>query len=111
MRDGIWDVQNKRERLSGSGEYAMNDYVAFNWKDPVDAINSTGRRETVISDEEYVHINAYVTQTVAETDSVHPISKAGLCISTAFRLWALQPHEITSKNDAEQAIGREKSCH
>ena len=78
VRDGAYDVQNKESGYPDLG-IRYDDYVAFNWKDLVDAINILGGVETVISDEEYVYINAYVTQTVAETGIASTrISKAGL---------------------------------
>ena len=97
VKDGAYDVQNKESGYPDLG-IRYDDYVAFNWKDLVDAINILGGVETVISDEEYVYINAYVTQTVAETGIASTrISKAGVKVYRRRSGCGLQPHEIIGK--------------
>ena len=94
-------VQNKESGYPDLG-IRYDDYVAFNWKDLVDAINILGGVETVISDEEYVYINAYVTQTVAETGIASTrISKAGLRYIDGVQAVAYSRMKL-SENDAEQ---------
>lgn len=101
VRDGAYDVQNKESGYPDLG-IRYDDYVAFNWKDLVDAINILGGVETVISDEEYVYINAYVTQTVAETGIASTrISKAGLRYIDGVQAVAYSRMKL-SENDAEQ---------
>ena len=41
VRDGAYDVQNKESGYPDLG-IRYDDYVAFNWKDLVDAINILG---------------------------------------------------------------------
>ena len=101
VKDGAYDVQNKESGYPDLG-IRYDDYVAFNWKDLVDAINILGGVETVISDEEYVYINAYVTQTVAETGIASTrISKAGLRYIDGVQAVAYSRMKL-SENDAEQ---------
>lgn len=48
-------------------DLTIDDYVAFNWKAVVDAINLLGGVEVELTKSEYFYINAFITETVAAT--------------------------------------------
>ena len=53
--------------LEHNTDVKVDDYVSFNWKAVVDAINILGGVDVEISDAEFKYINAYITETVNST--------------------------------------------
>ena len=53
--------------LEHNTDIKVDDYVTFNWKAVVDAINILGGVDIDISDAEFKYINAYITETVNST--------------------------------------------
>ena len=53
--------------LEHNTDVKIDDYVTFNWKAVVDAINILGGVDIDISDAEFKYINAYITETVNST--------------------------------------------
>lgn len=56
----IWALENNTD-------VKVDDYVTFNWKAVVDAINILGGVDIDITDAEFKYINAYITETVNST--------------------------------------------
>lgn len=55
------------EALNNNFDLQIDDYITFNWKAVIDAINILDGVDLEVTDKEFKYINAFITETVNET--------------------------------------------
>lgn len=67
------------QALNDNFDLQIDDYITFNWKAVIDAINILGGVDLEVTDKEFKYINSFITETVNETGvGSHQLKKAGM---------------------------------
>lgn len=67
------------QALNDNFDLQIDDYITFNWKAVIDAINILGGVDLEVTDKEFKYINSFITETVNETGvGSYQLKKAGM---------------------------------